>query len=157
MNCESVLERLDLLHYGELPLNEEDAVHRHLASCPECASSLKQTMRMHEAITAAAPAVPYPMLLDCRRRLRLSLPDSPPPAAKPAWWRMFTPGPSAVAAVLSFVAFLAGRQFPSDSPFFSPSPEKTAYRVRSVEPTSSGRVNLDGRRGSTANCKWGSG
>ena len=40
MTCDSAIEQLPLLLYGELSFEEEEDLHRHLDSCPSCQAEL---------------------------------------------------------------------------------------------------------------------
>ncbi len=138
MSCDNVRNRLDLLQYGEISPDEEELIQQHLLLCSSCTEEWIAVQRVHAAMTDFSAAVPYPMLLDCRRNLRHSLPESQPVRSeRRPWWRFSMPWP-ATAAILSFVAFLAGQQFP----FGPSSTDSAAYRVRSIEPSTAGRVNL---------------
>ena len=55
MNCTHFQIQIDRLLEGDLPQNEAAELHRHLASCPECAQYYLQG---HAALEALAPKAP---------------------------------------------------------------------------------------------------
>ncbi|MFC1475462.1 anti-sigma factor family protein [Candidatus Zixiibacteriota bacterium] len=59
-NCDEVRDLLDLLAAGDLPPEEAESYHRHLASCPECQAAYERvaeaTGSVQDALAEAVPA-----------------------------------------------------------------------------------------------------
>jgi hypothetical protein len=153
MKCEQVKEQLPLYLYGELSFDQEEAFETHLDGCAECRREVEVERAMHAALDGAA-ADPDPALLwSCRDALRERLAVEP---VRRRWswasllgWnapggRMFWQGAGAMALIA--VSFLAGRStHDSEKVSVLPRPvmtEPVASRVRYVEPTSDGRVQI---------------
>lgn len=58
MRCRSVLTRVDALRTGELPPEEQGAVHEHLRTCTSCDDSLVDVSSLVKSVKALAVAPP---------------------------------------------------------------------------------------------------
>ena len=73
MTCENVQAELPFLLYGELSFDEEEQIEQHLTACSQCRQELESMRGLHTALDQAPDAVPAPLLMDCRRELRLRI------------------------------------------------------------------------------------
>lgn len=151
MNCEIVRKSLSLFLYGELSLEEEQALQDHCDVCPECRRRLENERRIHEALEARLLEPSADLLAGCRRELSLRLKL----AARPEGWlkrlrtRLSTGLPAvllrpAAAMALLAVGFFGARwtgQVPASSLTQGVEQIQPA-RIRFVEPDASGRVRI---------------
>jgi hypothetical protein len=69
MTCEEARDRLALLVYSELSLDEEEAVEQHLESCAECRGELARLRSVEQALDQRELDVSPFLLRRCRERL----------------------------------------------------------------------------------------
>jgi hypothetical protein len=158
ISCARARERFGMLLYGELSFDEEEQIESHLDHCAECRGALQRERALHQALDNVE-ITPSPSLLrECREDLRARLfeEDVMPKPAKAGWWERFvdalTLSPSAgllrPAGALTFIAlgFFAARELPVGSfglrGDYAPMGLADASRVRNIEPTSDGRVQI---------------
>ena len=148
--CEQVRESLSLWLYGELSLNEEEALESHLAGCAECRSALKTERGWHESLALRAVEPPADLLVKCRQQLRANLPVATPRGGLAMWWDRLQFGVTRSGVNWNWVAKPAmamglvalgywGARIP-----FSPGTEFTAgaARVRYVESDGAGNIKI---------------
>jgi hypothetical protein len=118
MTCSQVQLNLSLYLYGELDFADEEYIEQHLEICAACQLALAREKEWHARSRSAAPDVPFDLLADCRRDLRVAV-----KAGRPArfhfqalrWRELFHitgsrwSGQIALASFLLFVGFGAGR------------------------------------------------
>jgi hypothetical protein len=73
MTCPQVQTNLSLYLYGELEFAQEEAVERHLESCPFCQLALTREKEWHASLNAEHHDVAFELLSECRRDLRSAL------------------------------------------------------------------------------------
>jgi len=136
-DCKWARQRLALLLYGELNLDEEERVESHLDGCAECREVLGREKAMHAALDSVEVEPSPSLLTECREDLRLRLDESPAPR-RIAWWQRISAAwvwrPAAALALVA-IGFFAARQIPFAKTGIS-------ERVRYVEPAEGGRVQL---------------
>jgi hypothetical protein len=170
MTCEEAKKNLPLFLYGELSFDEEESVESHIDECGDCRVALAREKAMMAALDATE-MTPAPGALDdaraqLHRRLSfMSREHAQIPAAHgsstavggSAWWDKFregftirfhfAPGIAQVAgaAAMLVIGFFTARVAPNSflgnwgqASVLSP----TTSRVRYVEPTGSGRVQI---------------
>lgn len=86
MNCEVVRQLLSLFLYGELSLEQEQALQEHCEGCEQCRRALENERRLHEALDAERLEPSADLLLGCRRELSLRLKL----AARQSWMKRLT-------------------------------------------------------------------
>jgi anti-sigma factor RsiW len=157
MTCDSVGRLIPLYFYGELMPEEEDRLEEHLHACAGCTREKERQRALAAALDRRQTELP-PMLLDaCRADLLAAIQGGAPRHEKPAKgpWTLFlealtatfsgfqryrTPvGAVALVALGFFAARFTGAGLPA--PSLSPAGEVFST-VRSVEPDSSGRVQI---------------
>lgn len=157
MTCADIRDQLALMLYGELSFDEEERVHEHLEICLSCKSELQEIKALHAALDKTEVQLPPELLQACRRDLRMSLSSPHEKGARRSgeslspwsrWLPTFVP-PQALykpagACALLLIGFLGGRFVPNgfDSMSLGSHSEASAYRVRSIEPRSSGAVQI---------------
>jgi hypothetical protein len=118
MTCQQVQTNLSLYLYGELDFAQEDGLERHLEGCAFCQRALAREKEWHGAVNAEQQDVPFELLSECRRDLRLALHRDGGVGARRRWWeRLFPTGFSATrwsaqiaaASFLVFAGFTAAR------------------------------------------------
>jgi anti-sigma factor RsiW len=157
MTCDSVARLIPLYFYGELMPEEEDRLEEHLHACAGCTREMERQRAMAAALDQHQAEVPPMLLESCRADLRAAIQGAAPrldEAAKGPWTlflealaatlsgfhRYRTPvGAVALVAVGFFAARFTGAGLPASS--LSPAGEVFST-VRSVEPGSSGRVQI---------------
>ena len=157
MTCESAAKLIPLYFYGELVPEEEDRLEEHLHGCAGCTREMERQRAMAAALDRRRAEVP-PMLLEaCRADLLAAVQGGAPRLFKPAkgprtlflealaatlagFSRYRTP---VGAVALVAVGFLAARFTGAGLPVSSLSPAGEVFStIRSVEPDSSGRVQI---------------
>lgn len=157
--CESIRNRFFLMLYGELPFDQEEQVHQHLAGCSSCQDALDLARRLHSALDEEEPELPPSLLVDSRRSLRLALAgerelQAGGLASRWSGWPRMTQWmvllkPVGVAAMV-LVAFVAGRSVDSVSAgeplsmgsLVGARQAPMASRVSLVEPEQGGGVRI---------------
>jgi hypothetical protein len=160
MNCDDALRALSLYEYGELDATTEDNLESHLHTCSSCGQEWKQQRAISQALSQREIEAPPALLEQCRQELTRSLyRESAQPAASRhnAGWpfrdlaaMLFGPGVR-LRQALGAVALVALGYFSAHLTFFSGAgvvslagliPDGMVSRVRSVQPDSSGRVQI---------------
>ncbi len=153
MNCETVQRDLPLFLYGELSLEEEQALQDHVEACAACRRALEGERLLHAALEARALEPSPELLAACRRRLSLSLQAAERPAGRmartAAWlgiragWRALLARTAAAAALVA-LGFFGARwsRGPSGLPAAEGPAESQAARIRFLEPDPAGRVRI---------------
>jgi hypothetical protein len=91
MKCDWVQQNILFYVYNELEDDARYEVEQHLARCPECATELKATRKLHATLSELPVQEPTPNLLAASRmRLQEALETTSPGG----WWRrlIFEPG-----------------------------------------------------------------
>ncbi len=153
MNCEEVRKTLSLFLYGEVSLEEEQALQDHLDGCAPCRQALEDEKALHEALDARALAPSDELLGACRRELRLRVGFEARQRRLAtrlrAWfspgagWRAFLPRPATAAALIA-LGFFAARwtsRTPSHHPAQIPA-ERQIASIRFLEPDPRGGVRI---------------
>ena len=153
MSCETILNQLPLMLYGELSFDEEELVQQHLDGCPDCRNSLESVRRLHHVMDATEPELPPQLLTECRRGLRIEVAAFEENGAVRTTSRMdflrrlVPTGPlvwkSAGALALLALGFFGGRTTADLRPVsVLRDAEPVASRVRYVQPEGSDRVQI---------------
>ena len=156
MTCENVQAELAFLLYGELSFDEEEQIEQHLAGCAHCRQDLERMRNLHTALDQTVEPVPAPLLMDCRRELRLRIREEAVEQRGRSWWqrltdvarpRVLTPAWTRPLGALAMIAigFLGARltlpQAARVEPTFDTVPV-SGTRVRFVEPDQNGLVKI---------------
>jgi len=160
MTCEEARKNLGLFLYGELSFDEEELVETHVDECRACRDELAREKAMFGALDSAE-LIPAPeALAEARAELRRRLAGQPSGAGHAAgfgfWDRIregftirfhFAPGLAQVAGAAAMLAlgFVTARVAPNSflGNFHSAGMvEPATSRVRYVEPTAPGRVEI---------------
>jgi hypothetical protein len=149
MNCETVKKDLALFLYGELTLEEEQALQDHTEECATCQRALEEAKRLYRVLDERELEPPASLLVrsrqDLERRLALA---APPRVGWLAWlkqpfrgWQLaFKPlGAVALVALGFFAARWTG---PGAVPGVAPGGEGVISRVRYLEPEASGNLRV---------------
>lgn len=150
MTCEKVQAELPFLLYGELSFDEEEQMEQHLAGCAPCRQELESLRTLHTALDQAPEPVPAPLLMDCRRELRLRIrEEAVEKRSRTLWQRLsgltaphwLTPawGRALGATAMIAVGFLAARLTVPGTTRAEPTYDTipvSGTRVRFVEPDS---------------------
>ena len=84
MKCDWVQQNILFYVYNELEDDARYEVEQHLARCPECATELKATRKLHATLSEMPAMEPTPNLLAASRmRLQEALENTSPGG----WWR----------------------------------------------------------------------
>jgi hypothetical protein len=159
MMCESVLELISLYYYGELSPDEEDQVEAHMHECAACAGEMERQRRLAAALDGRAIAVPAALLQDCRADLMAAIQGGAPGIARleKGPWTLFLEAMGATfgrlrmpvgATALIALGFVGAKLTPNlqighgGIASASLAPEDALATVRSVQPDSSGRVQI---------------
>jgi len=156
MNCEAVRGDLSLFLYGELSVEEEQALQDHVEGCQGCRKALEAEKALHELLEARELEPSPELLVGCRRELalRLKLAAAARPSGWLAWLReTFSGGLGlagalrrpATAVALVALGFVAARWTSPRPPVAAPDQgggEGVISRVRYVQPDPSGRVQI---------------
>ncbi len=150
MNCETVKRDLALFLYGELSLEDEQALQDHLEACETCQKALEAEKRVHQALDERLLEPPASLLVRCRRDLerRLEL-ATPPRLGWLAWlkqpfgtgWRLALK-PLGAVALMALGFFAARWTGPGVVPGIAFSGEGVISRVRYLEPDPSGSLRI---------------
>jgi len=151
MNCEVVRKSLCLFLYGELSLEEEQALQDHCDSCAECRQALDKERLLHAALDERALEPSADLLAGCRRELSLRLKLA---ARQQGWWQRLRARVSMVPAAIvlrpaAAMALLAlgffGARWTNQTPARRAAEGATEIQpahIRFVEPDPSGRVRI---------------
>ena len=141
--CEQVRENLSLMLYGELPFTEEEAVQSHLADCADCRAAWVAEQHWHEELAVATVEPPAGLLVQCRQRLRATLPETPARGRLALWFSNLNWGLTAKPAL--GLALVALGYFGARFPLFTGAGANLAAgaaRVRFVEADAAGNVRI---------------
>jgi anti-sigma factor RsiW len=115
MKCDWVRQNILFYVYNELEDDARYEVEQHLARCPECATELKATRKLHATLSELPVAEPTPNLLAASRmRLQEALETTRPGAfwqrliLEPALWLRQIRLAPALAAAIFIVGFGGG-------------------------------------------------
>jgi hypothetical protein len=152
MNCESVTRELPLFFYGELSLEEEQAIQDHLEACPSCRQAFQAEKELHELLDKRELEPSPALLAKCRRDLaaRVSLAAAPSsrwkawffPAFSGRWQWAFKPLGALALVALGFFAARWGGPSAAVAPLARVKPEGVISRVRYVQPDPSGGIRI---------------
>jgi hypothetical protein len=73
MNCETARQYLQLMLYGELSFDEEEALEQHLAACGACTAERARIERLNSVLIHGETEPPAGLLARCRRDLATCL------------------------------------------------------------------------------------
>lgn len=122
MNCEAAKDLLVLLNCGELSFEDEEAVEKHLASCPECAAERQKLEHLDALLEFQSATVSPDLLARCRCDLSEKLTQEAPRRtglSLAAWWRSLYSAPwlkPAAAVTLLALGFVGGKLVRPGSP-----------------------------------------
>ena len=160
MNCEAVGKLIPLYFYGELTPEEEDRVEAHLHECAACARQMERQRALAASLDDRRMDPPAHLLEDCRADLRAALQGGASLLTQPVKgpWTLFLEamhatfggairmrqpvGAVALVAVGFFAARFTGFNPASSAPAGAPMAEDVFATVRSVQPDSTGRVQI---------------
>ena len=158
MKCEDVIKNLPLLEYGELPFDDEEAVHQHLESCSSCTEEFVRVRAVQHALDAVESIPEASLLVDCRRRLRTQLTElqEGSPARRAGifgWFKDLASGGLHIgfsakplgAVALVAMGFFGAHLVPANlggMRLLQSVSEPVLSHVRYVEPNSSGQVQI---------------
>jgi anti-sigma factor RsiW len=115
MKCDWVRQNILFYVYNELEDDARYEVEQHLARCPECATELKATRKLHATLSELSVAEPTPNLLtSSRMRLQEALETTRPGGfwqrliLEPALWLRQVRMAPALAAAIFIVGFGGG-------------------------------------------------
>jgi HEAT repeats/Putative zinc-finger len=160
MKCEEARDAMPLFLYGELPFEDEEKVELHIDECAECRTALGKQQALFQAIDAGRMVPSEELLEDCRAELRERLEREGFARERERndgfWDKLrqgftihfhFLPGWAQVGGALAMLAlgFTAARVAPGSlgGPWtVAGMAEPMTSRVRYVEPTEGGRVQI---------------
>ena len=156
MKCEEARSTLPLFLYGELSFEEEERLELHIDECVGCRIALERERSLFKSLDAAELSPSRDLIENCRAELHSRLAHVEP-EGDTFWSKLrqgftinfhFAPGwaqPAGLAAML-VLGFLAARMTPGSLPTpwrtASVLAEPVSSRVRYVEPTASGKVQI---------------
>lgn len=163
MTCDSVSNLISLYYYGELMPEEEDRLETHLAGCAACARELERQRKLAAALDQRRAVVSPLLLDDCRADLMAAVAGGAPRMAgrHKGPWTLFLEAMASTfaglgrlrqplgATALIALGFMAAKITPGNLAFLrggisaaSMTPDDVFSTVRSVQPDSSGRVQI---------------
>jgi anti-sigma factor RsiW len=169
MTCDSVSNLISLYYYGELMPDEEDRLETHLAGCAACARELERQRKLAAALDQRTAPVSPLLLEDCRADLMAAVAGGAPRMSgqRKGPWTLFLEALASTfggmgrlrqplgATVLVALGFMAAKITPGNFAFIrggaagnrgvstaSMIPDDVFSTVRSVQPDSSGRVQI---------------
>jgi hypothetical protein len=168
MTCDSVSNLISLYYYGELNPEEEDRLETHLAGCAACARELERHRKLAAALDQRTAPVSPLLLEDCRADLMAAVAGGAPRVAglRKGPWTLFLEALGSTfsglgrlrqplgASALIALGFMAAKITPANfasirgplagggASMASMTPEDVFSTVRSVQPDSSGRVQI---------------
>jgi hypothetical protein len=167
MTCDAVRKLIPLYFYGELSPEEEDQAEAHVHECAPCAGELERQRTLAAALDRRSIIIPPALLEDCRADLMAAIQGGAPSREKPSKdpWTLFLEAVAQsfaglgrmrqplAAALLIAIGFLIARYtngriaMPAGSSGNAPVttaslPSDVFFTVRSVQPDSTGRVNM---------------
>jgi hypothetical protein len=154
MKCSEARREIPFYCYGELTAEIEEGVEAHIAECPSCREELARHRAFLEAVDARDHATDASLLVACRAGLREQLKEESAgrSAMRSGWfhrlfefsrWHVALRVPVGAMALVAF-GWFAGRYAPQRFSGVSQAgvAEPMFSTVRSVEPDSSGRVQI---------------
>src|SRR5262245_53805051 len=96
MRCDEARKRIDLLHDGELPAGEREALTEHVEQCADCARYRDELARLRGRLRQAREAAPVTLL----ERVRSGLEVEATEAADERRIRVLQPPQATRAALL---------------------------------------------------------
>jgi hypothetical protein len=163
MTCDSVSNLIPLYYYGELAPEEEDRLETHLAGCAACARELERQRRFAAALDRVSAPVSPLLLEDCRADLMAAVAGGAPRmlGQRKGPWTLFLEAMASTfggigrlrqplgATALLALGFMAAKITPANfallrgnASMASMTPDDVFSTVRSVQPDSSGRVQI---------------
>lgn len=150
MKCETVKRDLSLFLYGELSLEEEQALQDHLEGCETCREALEAEKRVHLALDERALEAPANLLVRCRQDLGRRLEAVAPPRARWLGWLKPPVGagwqwsfkPVGAVALVALGFFAARWTAPQAAPRVAPNGEGMISRVRYLGPNPGGGLRI---------------
>jgi hypothetical protein len=169
MTCDSVTNLISLYYYGELMPEEEDRLETHLTGCAACARELERQRKLAAALDQRTVPVSPLLLEDCRADLMAAVAGGAPrmAAQRKGPWTLFLEALASTfsgmgrlrqplgATVLIALGFMAAKITPGNFASIrggastsrgvstaSMTPDDVFSTVRSVQPDSSGRVQI---------------
>ena len=152
MSCEPVKRNLSLFLYGELSLEEEQALQDHLEACEGCRKAFEAEKELHELLDKRELEPSPALLAKCRRDLeaRVTLAAAPrsgwrawfAPAFTGHWQWAFKPLGAAALVALGFFGARWSGPGAAVVPLAGTKPEGVISRVRYVQPDPSGRIQI---------------
>jgi len=163
MTCEEARDTMPLFFYGELPFDEEEKLEAHVDECASCRDAMVRQQALVRALDSAQLAPSEELLERCRAELRARiehqavLPSAQTEPSGGFWDKLrqgftihfhFAPGWMQVGGAVAMLAlgFVAARVTPGSlgGGFNSAgvASEPMTSRVRYVEPTEGGRVQI---------------
>jgi hypothetical protein len=166
MTCDSVSNLISLYYYGELMPDEEDRLETHLAGCAACARELERQRKLAAALDQRTAHVSPMLLDDCRADLMAAVAGGAPRLAglRKGPWTLFLEAMASTftglgrlrqplgATALVALGFMAAKITPANFALLrggaggpsmaSMTPDDVFSTVRSVQPDSSGRVQI---------------
>ena len=161
MTCDAVTKAIPLYHYGELPPEVEDAVEEHVDVCGECRQELERQRALAAALDRRIVAPPPDLLAECRHELARAIYREETPAVRrtasdpwglfrEAFHSLWHPGirfrqPAGAVALIAlgfFAARFVGFWPGIGANLMGVSPDTVVSSIRSVQPDSSGRVQI---------------
>ncbi len=157
MKCELVQQEIPLYVYGEMPAPAEEIFEEHINVCLLCEQELKKYRAFSDAITNAVEVPPVWLIAECRQSLSHLTRESPKRTHIQTWklnWDWIFGSSIAFKVPLGAMAllalgFLVARLMPNVVPSLGSSSDgEIIYAglissVRSVQPDSSGHVQID--------------
>jgi hypothetical protein len=152
MNCESVSKSLSMFLYGELALDQEQALQDHVDGCEACRKAFETEKLIHAALDERETEAPPALLARCRRDFGDRLDALAP--RRTGWLtavkdflgagRSWAPAMRPVGAVaLVALGFFGARWTATQPAAVAPGPsEPIVSRVRYLQPEPSGQVRL---------------
>ncbi len=155
MNCELARKNTTLFLYGELSIEEEQTFQDHIEACADCSAAFEAEKRLHTALDQRQVDVDPALLVRCRRDLSQRLESVRPRSGLLDWLarlsdlRIAALAKPAAALALVAVGFFGARLTTPRQPITSArdvaalsSADPSVMRVRYLEPSASGRVQL---------------
>lgn len=145
MTCEEARTLMVLFTYGELNLEDEERLERHVSACGECAAERVRLERMEDVLAHGEAELPPGLLARCRRDLAVNIEKESRPLGRLAprrLWQDWFVNPPMWLRPLGAVAMLAIGFFGAQLAQLAPSTPLTRMAgVHEAEPMMS-RVRL---------------
>jgi hypothetical protein len=153
LKCEDCRELLVLEAYGELSVEQEEAIEAHVAACVACREERTTLARLHAAADEAAIEPSLELLAACRQDLHRAVAESAAATRAMPFWRRLLPeggfwsmaAKPAMAMALFAAGFAGARLVPATGAPGGPAAGSTTSAVRNVryiEPSADGQVRI---------------